>query len=81
MINQWIDYVSCNDHTTFWERCVGPYFQFYIHPRHISTTLHEISTYWIIKPNIGNMNMKKYLGDEDEYTEQVEDFQEGIMEF
>ena len=38
---------------------------FDIYPTYISAIMHEVLTYWIIKPNIGKMNIKKYLGDKE----------------
>ena len=43
--------------------------------------MHEVLTYWIIKQNIGKMNMKKYLGDKEATTRMNKGFTKDQMEF
>ena len=47
---------------------------FDIYPTHISAILNEVLIYWIIKPNIGKINMKKYLGDKEAMNRVSEGF-------
>ena len=38
---------------------------FDVHSDHCTVILYQVLLHWIIKPNIGNLNMKKYLGDKE----------------
>ena len=48
---------------------------------HCNMILYQVLLHWIIKPNIGKLNMKKYLGDKPQWKTGAKDLQKDQMVF
>ena len=54
---------------------------FDIYPTHLATIMKEVLMYWIIKPNIGKINIIKYLSNTEAMDRVSRGFLVGQMEF